>query len=301
MSPNLTSITIIGDIDEVTALQNLAFLKKWENKKLEIPTYNKFPALTAPQILLVNQDYAKQTNLTMGFRSIPSEFFGDFYKASIMNFALGGAFNSRLNLNIREDKGWTYGIRSGFRSPSMGYPSSFIVSAGVKASATDSSIIEVLKELKNYAANGITDEELDFTKKSLLGSDALRYESPSDKLGFLSTIVQYNLDRNYNAQRAEIVKNITKDMFENINFGQIAYGKLLNNFKKQLLKYNINNPNELPFFKKNSDLPYNIIYEKYPVDGTGPPTKLGIHACVVPSQKVPSGQGCPFSLGERQR
>jgi zinc protease len=211
MSPNLASITIIGDIDEATALQNLAFLKKWENKKLEIPTYNKFPAPTAPQILLVNQDYAKQTNLTMGYRSIPSEFFGDYYKASIMNFALGGAFNSRLNLNIREDKGWTYGIRSGFRSPSMGYPSTFIVSAGVKASATDSTIVEVLKELKNYAANGITDEELDFTKKSLLGSDALKYESPSDKLGFLSTIVQYNLDRNYNAQRAEIVKNITKE------------------------------------------------------------------------------------------
>jgi zinc protease len=211
MSPNLASITIIGDIDEATALQNLAFLKKWENKKLEIPTYNKFPALTAPQILLVNQDYAKQTNITMGYRSIPSEFFGDYYKASIMNFAFGGAFNSRLNLNIREDKGWTYGIRSGFRSPSMGYPSTFIVSAGVKASATDSSILEVLKEMKNYAANGITDEELDFTKKSLLGSDALKYESPSDKLGFLSTIVQYNLDRNYNAQRAEIVKNITKE------------------------------------------------------------------------------------------
>ncbi|MDP2176579.1 MAG: pitrilysin family protein [Bacteroidota bacterium] len=211
LSPNLASLTIIGDIDESSALKSIEFLKKWNNKNLTLPKFDKFPPVQKTQIYLVNQDFAKQTNLTMGFRSIPSEIFGDFYKASIMNFALGGAFNSRLNLNIREDKGWTYGIRSGFSSVGLGYPSMFMVSAGVKTSATDSSIAEVMKELKNFIENGITDEELEFTKKSLLGGDALRYESPFDKLGFLNVIVQNNLDKNYNAQRAEIVKNITKE------------------------------------------------------------------------------------------
>jgi zinc protease len=212
LSPNLTNITIIGDVDQETALKGLSGLKKWQNKNLILPKYDKFPAQVGkPQVFLINEDYAKQTDLTIAFRSIPSEIFGDYLKASVMNFALGGAFNSRLNLNIREDKGWTYGIRSGFSTPSMGYPSVYYVAAGVKTSATDSSILEALREIKNYADNGITDDELVFTKKSLLGGEALRYESPSGKLGFLGTINNFNLDKDYNQKRADIIKNITKE------------------------------------------------------------------------------------------
>ena len=147
----------------------------------------------------------------MGYRTIPYDMEGDFYKSSIMNFALGGNFNSRLNLNIREDKGWTYGIRSGFSSMGTENPGYYMISAGIKTSATDSAITEILKEIKKYKEGGITDEELAFTKQSLIGNDALKYESPSDKLGFLSQIIILNLDRNYNEKRAEIVKNITKE------------------------------------------------------------------------------------------
>lgn len=212
LSPNLTNITIIGDIDQQTAINGLSVLKKWENKNLTLPKYDKFPVQASkPQIFLLNEDYAKQTDLTIAFRSIPSEIFGDYLKASVMNFSLGGAFNSRLNLNIREDKGWTYGIRSGFSSPALGYPSVYFVAAGVKTSATDSSIMEAIKEIKNYADNGITDEELLFTKNSLLGGEALRYESPFGKLGFLSTINNNNLDKDYNQKRAEMIKNMTKE------------------------------------------------------------------------------------------
>jgi zinc protease len=147
----------------------------------------------------------------IGYRTIPYDIDGDFYKANIMNFALGGAFNSRLNLNLREDKGWTYGIRSGFGSSGYGYPGTFTISAGINASATDSAINEIFSELKKYVNSGISDEELDFTKKSLLGGEALDYESAFAKLGFLTQIIQLDLDRNFNAKRSEIIKNLTKD------------------------------------------------------------------------------------------
>lgn len=211
LSPNLTTISVVGDVDEALVLESLAFLKKWQNKNLSLPNFTNYPPVGKTQIYLVNQDNAPQTQIMMGFRSLPYDTEGDFFKAGIMNFALGGAFNSRLNLNLREDKGWTYGIRSGFSANGYGYPGAFTVSAGVKNEATDSAIIEVLRELKKYVETGITDEELEFTKRSLMGGEALDYESPFAKLGFLTQIIQLDLDRNFNAKRADIIKNLTRD------------------------------------------------------------------------------------------
>jgi zinc protease len=128
-----------------------------------------------------------------------------------MNFSLGGAFNSRLNLNLREDKGWTYGIRSGFSSSGIGFPGLFTVSAGVNTNATDSAIKEVFTELNRFVEKGITDDELDFTKKSLLGGEALKYESSRDKLSFLTSIIVNGLSKDLNTQRAETIKNLTKE------------------------------------------------------------------------------------------
>jgi zinc protease len=211
LSPNLTTISVVGDIDEKTVTEGLAFFKKWENKNLTVPVFTNFPSAQKTQVYLVNQDNAPQSQILIGYRTIPYDFDGDFFKATVMNFALGGAFNSRLNLNLREDKGWTYGIRSGFNPSGRNIPGVFVISAGVKKSATDSSIVEIFKEIKNYIDNGITDDELDFTKRALLGSDALRYESPFSKLGFLSQIILWDLEGNFNAKRAEIIKNLTKE------------------------------------------------------------------------------------------
>ncbi len=211
LSPNLTTISVVGDLDQTAITNGLSFLKKWENKNLTVPTFNNYPKQEKTQVYLVNQDNAKQTNLLMGYRTIPVDIDGDFFKSQVMNFALGGAFNSRLNLDLREDKGWTYGIRSGFSSAGQNVPGIFIISAGVKTSATDSAITEIFKVIKNYVDNGITDEELDFTKKALLGSEALDYESPFSKLGFLTQIVSWNIDGNFSAKKAEIIKNLTKD------------------------------------------------------------------------------------------
>lgn len=216
ISPNLTTVSIVGDIDQNTALQGLAFLKKWENKNLAIPTYSNYPEPSKTQIYLVNQDNAPQTNITLGYRTIPYDVNGEFYRATAMNFALGGAFNSRLNLNLREEKGWTYGIRSNFSSGGMNIPGLFVISAGIKRDATDSAIMEIIKIVDNYVKNGITDDELEFTKKSMLGSEALDYESPFNKLGFLSQIIQWDLDANFNAQRAETIKNLTKEEVNNL-------------------------------------------------------------------------------------
>ena len=125
-----------------------------------------------------------------------------------MNFNLGGAFNSRINLNLREDKGWTYGAHSYFSGDRWAGP--FLVSTGVRGNATDSSVVQIMKELQDYQSKGITDEELSFTKKSIGQSDALKYETPVQKASFLKRIVMYNLDKNFVDKQNDILEKMTR-------------------------------------------------------------------------------------------
>ncbi len=125
-----------------------------------------------------------------------------------MNYTLGGAFNSRINLNLREDKGWTYGARSYFSGSEE--PGPFVVSAGVKGSATDSAVYEIMKELTDYQNEGITEDELVFMKQSIGQRDARSYEAPYQKAGFLRRVITYDLDKNYVQEQAAIIKEITK-------------------------------------------------------------------------------------------
>jgi zinc protease len=121
---------------------------------------------------------------------------------------LGANFNSRLNLNLREDKGWTYGARSNFNGNK--YSVEYTFSSGIRADATDSALTEVLKEINQYAASGITNEELSFMKSALGQRDALLYETPGQKSGFVGRLLEYNLEGNYVDQQNAILADMTK-------------------------------------------------------------------------------------------
>jgi zinc protease len=126
----------------------------------------------------------------------------------LLNYPLGGDFNSRLNLNLREDKGWTYGARSGFAADE--YSGDFAFSSGIRADATDSALVEVMKEISNYRTNGITEAELKFMKNSLGQRDARSYETGFQKANFIRRILDYNLPANYIDQQNKILANLTK-------------------------------------------------------------------------------------------
>src|SRR5204862_3410217 len=90
------------------------------------------------------------------------------------------------------------------------YTGSYVFSAGIRADATDSALVEVMKELKNYLANGITSEELSFTKSAVGQQDALRYETGNQKAGFIGRILTYNLPANFVETQNKILTTITK-------------------------------------------------------------------------------------------
>jgi zinc protease len=122
---------------------------------------------------------------------------------------LGGTFNSRINLNLREDKGYSYGARSGFNGgPELG---SFNVSTEVNKNATAASITEVLNELQSYANSGMDEAEYEYMRSAIGQRDALQYETPGNKLGLLGNIMRYDLPLNYRTQQARLLQETDRE------------------------------------------------------------------------------------------
>ncbi|HYG14425.1 MAG TPA: pitrilysin family protein [Bacteroidia bacterium] len=206
-SPSLTTITVVGNVNKDVILPKLDFLKKWEDKKVVLPKL-AFDNKPEKAIYMVDKINAPQSQIRMGYLGEKFDYKGDFFKTQVMNFPLGGNFNSRINLNLREDKGWTYGARTSYSGGK--HPGVFMFTAGIRTSATDSALKELIKDFENFKKTGITESELAFTKTAFMQGDALNYESSFQKAGFLNLIETYNLPENYLAEQNEVLKSLTK-------------------------------------------------------------------------------------------
>lgn len=213
--PSLADLVIVGDVQKDEILPKLDFLKEWEPKDAEVPELPAVEATDQTKVYLVDKKGAPQSQIRIGYvTDLPFDATGDYFKTTLMNYVLGGAFNSRINLNLREDKGWTYGARSYFSGSDVAGP--FTASAGIKAAATDSAVYEFMKEITDYREAGITEEELAFMRNSIGQRDAREYESPYQKAGFLRDIIRYDLEEDFVDKQSEIIKNISKDEIDEL-------------------------------------------------------------------------------------
>ncbi|MFZ9044787.1 MAG: M16 family metallopeptidase [Cyclobacteriaceae bacterium] len=208
-SPNLGEVVVVGAIEQEEILPKLNFLEKWKSKNLRVPKLPAAQAADKAKIYLVDKENAPQSQIRIGYvTDLTYDPTGEYYKTYLMNYPLGGAFNSRINLNLREENGWTYGARSYFSVSED--PGPYVATAGVLGTATDSSVVEFMKEIKEYRENGITEDELAFMRNSIGQRDARSYETPGQKAGFLSRIVHYGLDAGYVDEQTKIINTITK-------------------------------------------------------------------------------------------
>jgi zinc protease len=226
-APNMTKMVVVGPLTAQEVDAKFAFLKKWEKKNVTIPKPVSAQSVETPQLFGVKYTDADQSDIYVGFKSLPYDATGKFFQNNVMNFALAGNFNSRLNLNIREDKAWTYGIRGGFSPSYKDLPGTYTISAGVKARATDSAIVEIIDELVRYRNNGITDEEFAFTKSALVASEALEYESIGQKAGYILQMANRNLPTDYADQQLRILQSMTKEQINALAKEQLNLDNLV--------------------------------------------------------------------------
>ena len=211
-SPKIASIIAVSDLDAGVMKKALAPLSEWTGGDVPAAEINPYPELETGTLFFVDKPGAAQSEIRIGKRALPYDATGDYFKSTVMNYPLGGAFNSRINLNLREDKGYTYGARSTFNGNENG--GWYRAGAGVRADATAASITEFVNEIQGYYANGVTAEEIAFTQSSLGQSDARAYETPRQKLGFLSRMATYDLKADHVDQQADILANMTKSDFD---------------------------------------------------------------------------------------
>lgn len=219
------SIAVSGMVDKKTITDGLSFLSGFKPGKGQTADQSAVPVIEKTRIYFVDKKSAAQSEIRIGYMSLPFDALGDYYRAGIMNFAFAGAFNSRTNYLLREIKGWTYGTRGSFSGTK--FPGPYTLSGGFKANATDSTLIEMFRELKTYADGGIKAEELDFTRKAMAQSDALKYESPLQKLGFINRVLEYNLSPDYVSRQTAILENIKAEEINALAKKYLPYSRML--------------------------------------------------------------------------
>ena len=113
-SASVASVIAVSDLNDSELLKALQPFSNWEGGNVEMQESGEFPKLDTGTIYFLDKPGAAQSEIRIGKRSLPFDATGEYYRATLMNYSLGGAFNSRINLNLREDKGYTYGARSFF-------------------------------------------------------------------------------------------------------------------------------------------------------------------------------------------
>lgn len=207
--PKDSKILVVSDLPRNQIAKHLNVFGDWQGGHLEQPALKDFPKLKAGTLYFIDKPDAAQSEIRIGKRGPGFDATGEFYRNELMNYNLGGAFNSRINLNLREDKGYTYGARSFFYGNDL--RGGYRAQAGVRANTTTDSIRQFVNEITSFQKDGMTDKELAFMKASLGQRDARSYETPRQKLSYLSEIALYGLSPDYVDDQNEILQGISKD------------------------------------------------------------------------------------------
>ncbi|MFY0592991.1 M16 family metallopeptidase [Roseivirga sp.] len=212
ISPSIATMHVVGDISQTDVLSSLKPIESgWATKAVNIPVYNTPSAPDKSQVFFYDVPDAKQSVLQIGYPAMAATD-NDYYPATVMNYILGGGgFASQLTQQLREGKGYTYGIRSGFSgSKDAG---SFNISSGVRTNVTYESAQLVKDILSDYGKN-YSEQDLATTKSFLIKSNARAFETAGSKLNMLQNISRFGWEDDYVKDREAIVQNMTVEKIQ---------------------------------------------------------------------------------------
>lgn len=207
-TPLGTQVIVVGDISAKALEKELTFLNRWQGEEAPLLMPQAITPLKEQKIYLVDKPQSPQSVVRMVRQGLPYDAIGEQYRSKLANYNLAGNFNSRINQNLREDKGYTYGA-SGYHASNREV-GLIVFDAQVRADATKDSIVELINEMQRYSEQGMSDEELEFMRLAVGQQDALKYETPAKKSQLLQNILIYSLDDDYIEQRNQLLSTIGK-------------------------------------------------------------------------------------------
>ena len=208
--PSGSNLVVAGNIekDDLIILLN-KYLKNWKDSNCLNSFENIYP-IQQKRIFVLDKKDSVQTEIRAGHIS-PKRNQDDYFRRMILNTILGGQFTSRINLNLRERNGYTYGATSRFQYyKDAGF---FEVATSVGIENTGNALTEILFELQNIY-NGITDKELDFAKSSVTKKFPLNFETYRQIVSGISSKILFDLPDNYFDTYISMVNSVTKNEVE---------------------------------------------------------------------------------------
>ena len=206
--PNIAYLAIVGDMTKAEAEKVVnQYFGKWQRGTVPTFTYPTPTRAAKRAVALVDRSSSVQSviNVTQPVQMKIGD--PDYITSRLLNQILGGGSASRLFMNLREDKGYTYGAYSSIGSDKL--VAAISATASVRTEVTDSAVYEFIYEIKNLVENGVTQEELDKAKAELSGSFGRSLEQPSTVANFALNIERYNLPKDYYATYLQKLNSYT--------------------------------------------------------------------------------------------
>ncbi len=206
--PNNATMIVVGDTTMAEIKPKLEKLfRRWEPGNVPTKNIGNVDLPDAERIYIIDRPGAEQS-IIFAANIAPPTGEGNEFAIETMNEIIGGAFTSRINMNLREDKHWAYGARSVVLSTEGQRP--YIAYAPVQTDKTMESMAEIKRELVEYLGdNPATDEELSKVKNNNTLSLPGRWETANAVLRDIAVIVAYDLPDNYWDTYVETVRNLS--------------------------------------------------------------------------------------------
>ena len=208
--PENSALIVSGDLtqSELTSMLSKT-LGAWKSSGA------KEPAITAPmpvsgssRLVIVDMPGAAQTELRFGITG-PPRSTPDYPSLQVMNAIVGGLFSSRINMNLREKNGYTYGARSAFTYlRNYGW---FEAASGVRTDVTAPATREALSEFRRMADSAVSDEEMKLAKESLVGALPARFQTTQQTVNALTDVVTFDLGLDFYTGYAQKVAAVSGD------------------------------------------------------------------------------------------
>jgi zinc protease len=202
-----SGLVMVGDVEvsEAEALANRMF-EDWAGASAEKPDFVPFPEEPRGRVVLVDRPGAVQSEIRIGqvgaARSTPH-----FFPLQVFNAVLGGAFTSRLMLNLREEQGFTYGIRSRFAFRRRAGP--FSISTAVATEVTAPAVREAMGELTALLDGGPTEDEVARARDFIAGVFPLRLETTGQVAARIGELIVYDLADEYHSTYRDRIREVT--------------------------------------------------------------------------------------------
>ena len=182
------------------------YLGNWKPKALDIESY-KSSVKESPGIFLIHKEDSVQSEIRIGHISKKRDEH-DYFPRTLLNNILGGQFSSRINLNLREDKGYTYGAFSRFNY--FKECAFFYTSTSVGIESTGNAVKEIIKEL-NLIREGVKENELEFAQLSTIGKYPASFETNQQIAHNLTTKYLYDLPNDYFQTYLERIRDVSRE------------------------------------------------------------------------------------------